>query len=130
MCLSVEPDCLLIANASVSEHSMHAELKSHIPVPCSESKHTHEEVSVSFADLYGTAGATSAQLLDSCRPALSPLLLVLSSWEAAQHVLQGREREVQPVHVVLAEGGQPHLPEGHEGSRQDIVRIFMLDLRS
>lgn len=38
----------------------------------------------------------------------TPVLLLLGARKLLQHVLQGGQRQVQPVHVMLTEGGHAH----------------------
>ncbi len=63
--------------------------------------------------------------LESVRRDDGPLLLVLGAGEAAQHVLQRRERQVQAVHVVLAERRQPHLTQQIRGLNDDTDHCYL-----
>ena len=73
-----------------------------------------------------SAAPTAAKMsLRGVRGDGGPLLLVLGAGEAAQHVLQRRERQVQAVHVVLAERRQPHLAQ-HNLSSMLLIQMHEL----
>ena len=48
--------------------------------------------------------------------ASAPVLLVLGVGEGGQHVGQGGEGQIQPIHVMLAEDRHPHLGIARDGA--------------